>query len=137
MSIRPAWITFRRLIAGAMLCILPESEQCLGAETGGRDDRENVRVDVTEQRKEVIAESGFRSEQIETARLSVKGRSQYLAGDLTGARATFQQVESRDPESIEARNFLQRIAAESVERGELNREKTRAQLLEEVTKSWQ
>jgi general secretion pathway protein D len=76
-------------------------------------------------------------EREEIARLNVKGRSQYLAGDIQGARATFHEVENRDPENTEARKFLRRIAAESVERGELNREKTRTQLLEEVTKSWQ
>src|SRR5690606_6937900 len=73
----------------------------------------------------------------ETQKLSTKGRSQYLAGDRAGARTTFQQVEFRDPENAEARKFLQRIAAESIDDGELNREKTRTQLLEEVTKSWQ
>lgn len=84
-----------------------------------------------------VVESAFEAEQREIARLATKGRSQFLAGDLHGAKTTFQQLEIHDPENTEAKAFLQRIAAESVAYGELNREKTRAQLLEEVTKSWQ
>lgn len=70
-------------------------------------------------------------------RLAAKGRSQYVAGDFDGARTTFRELERDDPENTEAKTFLRRIATESVERGEMNREKTRALLLDEVTKSWQ
>lgn len=78
-----------------------------------------------------------RKDDMDTARLMGKGRSQYVAGNIDGARATFLQIEMRDPENKEAKLFLHRIARESAEQGELNRKKTRAQLLEEVTKSWQ
>ena len=71
------------------------------------------------------------------ARVMAKGRSQFLAGDVEGARATFLVIEMQDPENEDAKLFLRRIALASAERGEVNREKTRAQLLEEVTKSWQ
>jgi general secretion pathway protein D len=69
--------------------------------------------------------------------LANKGRSQYVAGDFEGARLTFQNLERLDSENGDAKMFLQRIATESAKRGELNREKTRALLLDEVTKSWQ
>ncbi|MEO6006388.1 MAG: hypothetical protein ABIZ04_15445 [Opitutus sp.] len=66
-----------------------------------------------------------------------KGRSQYLAGDSEAARETFRRIEMADPENSKAKEFLRRIAADTTRAGEINREKTRAQLLEEVTTSWQ
>jgi general secretion pathway protein D len=118
--------------------ILSEGISGFAVEAGERSERgESGEAEVSTAASEIAAESRFRLEREEIARLNVKGRSQYLAGDVQGARATFQEVEIRDPENTEARKFSQRIAAESVERGELNREKTRTQLLEEVTKSWQ
>ncbi len=76
-------------------------------------------------------------ESSEVERLVRKGRSQYLAGDEDLAMETFREVESREPGNREAKDFLRRIATAKASTGELNREKTRAQLLEEVTKSWQ
>ncbi len=113
----------RRLLAGAILiCSFGNAATLRAEDVGGT---------------ELATDTTVASEHRETTRLSAKARSQYLAGDSDGARATFQQVEMRDPENVDAKTFLQRMAAESVERGELNREKTRTQLLEEVTKSWQ
>jgi general secretion pathway protein D len=77
------------------------------------------------------------AERAELTQMAVKGRSQYLAGDVDGAQETFRALETRDPDNAEAKSFLTRIARERAEVGTLNREKTRAQLLEEVTKSWQ
>lgn len=73
----------------------------------------------------------------EATRLVEIGRSQYLAGDLEAAAGTFRAVEAADPENVAAKTFLVRIARDRSDAGELNREKTRAQLIEEVTKSWQ
>ena len=81
--------------------------------------------------------SPFEIERAETGRLAVKGRSQYLAGDIDGAQETFRAIETRDPDNAEAKKFLLRIAREKSDVGGLNREKTREQMIEEVTKSWQ
>ncbi|HYD84050.1 MAG TPA: hypothetical protein VEA63_08345, partial [Opitutus sp.] len=66
-----------------------------------------------------------------------KGRSQYLAGENEMAEETFREVERADPGNPEADEFLKRIARDRLARGELHRERTRAQLLNEVTQSWE
>jgi general secretion pathway protein D len=83
------------------------------------------------------ADSAFIAERAATAQLVAKGRAQYLAGDVDGAQATFREVEAKEPDNTVAKGFLLRIANEKTETGALNREKTRAQLLEEVAKGWQ
>ncbi len=79
----------------------------------------------------------FAADRAATERLVAKGRAQYLVGDIDGAQETFRAVEAREPDNTVAKGFLFRIAQEKTETGALNREKTRAQLLEEVAKSWQ
>jgi general secretion pathway protein D len=79
----------------------------------------------------------FVRERAEIAQMVAKGRSQFLAGDLDGAADTFRRVEAADPDNAEAKIFLQRIAQQRGTIGVINREKTRAQLLEEVAKAWQ
>ena len=79
----------------------------------------------------------FLAERAATAQLVAKGRAQYVAGDIDGAQATFRSVEAKEPDNTVAKGFLLRIAQEKTETGALNREKTRAQLLEEVAKGWQ
>jgi general secretion pathway protein D len=79
----------------------------------------------------------FIKDQKEIAKLVAKGRSQYLAGDLDGAQESFRAVETIDAGSPEAKSFLTRIASEKSKVGELNRGKSRAQMLEEVNNSWQ
>ncbi|MBW8782744.1 MAG: type II secretory pathway, component PulD [Verrucomicrobia bacterium] len=79
----------------------------------------------------------FITDQKEIAKLAAKGRSQYLASDVDGAQETFRLVESIDPSNPEAKSFLTRIAREKSAIGTLNREKTHAQLIEEVANSWQ
>jgi general secretion pathway protein D len=83
------------------------------------------------------SDSSFSSEQASVNGLISKGRSQYLGGDVGGAEATFKEVETMDPDNSEAKNFLRRIAQQKREAGWLNHEKTREQLLEEVTNAWQ
>jgi len=80
---------------------------------------------------------GFIKDQKEIAKLVAKGRSQYLAGDLDGAQESFRSVETIDAGSPEAKSFLTRIASEKAKVGELNRGKSRAQMIEEVANSWQ
>ncbi|CAM3109293.1 FecR domain-containing protein [Rariglobus hedericola] len=80
---------------------------------------------------------GFIADQKEIAKLAAKGRSQYLAADADGAQETFRQIEAIDPNNPEAKSFLSRIAKEKAKIGELNRDKTRNQMLEEVANSWQ
>ena len=79
----------------------------------------------------------FVADRAATVQLIVKGRAQYVAGDIDGAQATFRAIEAQEPDNTVAKGFLLRIAQEKTETGALNREKTRAQLLEEVAKGWQ
>lgn len=79
----------------------------------------------------------FAADRAATAEMIAKGRAQYVAGDLDGAQETFRSIEAREPDNTVAKGFLLRIADEKTETGALNREKTRAQMLEEVAKSWQ
>lgn len=69
--------------------------------------------------------------------LHLRGRSQFFAGDIEGAEATFKQIEALDPNNDAAKNFLIRIARERQEMGYLNKLKTREQLLQEVSNAWQ
>ncbi len=69
--------------------------------------------------------------------LNLRGRSQFFAGDIEGAEATFKQIEALDPNNDAAKNFLIRIARERQEMGYLNKLKTREQLLQEVSNAWQ
>jgi len=80
---------------------------------------------------------GFIKDQKEIAKLVAKGRSQYLAGDLDGAQESFRGVETIDVGSPEAKSFLTRIATDKAKVGELNRGKSRAQMMEEVNNAWQ
>ncbi len=79
----------------------------------------------------------FAADRAATSALVAKGRAQYVAGDIDGAQATFRAIEANEPDNTVAKGFLIRIAQEKIETGALNREKTRAQLLEEVAKGWQ
>jgi len=79
----------------------------------------------------------FAAERAGLAQLIARGRAQYVAGDIDGAQETFRMIEAQEPDNTVAKGFLLRIAEEKAETGVLNREKTRAQLLEEVAKSWQ
>lgn len=69
--------------------------------------------------------------------LAAKGRSQYLAADADGAQETFRQLEAIDPNNVDGKYFLGRIAKEKAQLGELNRDKTRGPMLEEVANAWQ
>jgi general secretion pathway protein D len=83
------------------------------------------------------ADPAFVAERAAIERLIAKGRAQYVAGDIDGAQETFRGVEAQEPDNTVAKGFLLRIANEKTDTGALNREKTRAQLLEEVAKGWQ
>ncbi|MGH7959514.1 MAG: type II secretory pathway, component PulD, partial [Opitutaceae bacterium] len=89
--------------------------------------------------KPVVAavDPAFAADRAAIGQLVAKGRAQYVAGDLDGAQETFRSIEAMEPDNTVAKGFLLRIAGEKTETGVLNREKTRAQLLEEVAKSWQ
>lgn len=84
-----------------------------------------------------LVDPGFLAARAAAERLVAKGRAQYLAGDIDGAQETFRSVEAQEPDNTVAKGYLLRIADEKAETGALNREKTRAQLLEEVAKGWQ
>lgn len=69
--------------------------------------------------------------------LELRGRSQFFAGDIDGAEATFKQIETLDPNNVMAKSFLVRISEERQSMAYLNKLKTRKQLLEEVSSAWQ
>ena len=79
----------------------------------------------------------FIADKKEIAKLVAKGRSQYLAADSDGAQETFRRIEAIDPNNVDAKYFLSRIAKEKAEIGQLNYDKTRNQMLEEVANAWQ
>ncbi|CAM2926095.1 VWA domain-containing protein [Rariglobus hedericola] len=66
-----------------------------------------------------------------------KGRSDYLAGNMSQAEETFHAVLAADSANPQAKAFLTRIQKEKAEIGELNRSRNRKQMLEEVSNSWQ
>tara|TARA_R100000027_G_scaffold67749_1_gene68496 strand:- start:17981 stop:21088 length:3108 start_codon:yes stop_codon:yes gene_type:complete len=69
--------------------------------------------------------------------LLVKGRAQFVNGDIQGARQTFAQVETISPENVEAKAFLYEIAERSSTSGYIDRTKTRAEMLNQVSRAWQ
>lgn len=83
------------------------------------------------------ASPNFLAEQESIAALLLRGRSQYVAGDIDGAENTLKRAELLDPENLEAKGLLVRIAADRRRTTLLNREKTREQMLVDVTRAWQ
>jgi general secretion pathway protein D len=79
----------------------------------------------------------FIADQKNIAALSARARSQYAAGAIDEAQSTFQEIETYAADNAEAKYFLKRIADDKARIGVLNREKTRAQMVEEVAKGWQ
>ncbi|MCH6257041.1 hypothetical protein MLD52_10815 [Puniceicoccaceae bacterium K14] len=75
--------------------------------------------------------------QEEISALELRARSQFFAGDIDGAEATFKQIEVLDPNNDKAKSFLIRISRERESMAFLNKLKTREQLLEEVSSAWQ
>lgn len=107
---------------------------------GSSSRSESIERQITRAEARPVAaavDPGFVADRAATAQLIAKGRAQYVAGDLDGAQGTFRAIEAQEPDNTVAKGFLLRIAEEKTETGALNREKTRAQLLEEVAKSWQ
>jgi len=115
-----------------------------------RDQRNILRQQSSYQAKRVAASGSGRGglpiEQIspdfvnlqeEIATLSLRGRSQFVAGDIDGAEATFKRIEALDPNNAMAKSFQIRISQERQSMAYLNKMKTREQLLEEVSNAWQ
>ncbi|MEM9159440.1 MAG: type II secretory pathway, component PulD [Verrucomicrobiota bacterium] len=75
--------------------------------------------------------------QQEIEALTLRGRSQFFAGDIDGAEATFKQIESIDPNNAMAKSFLVRISRERQSMAYLNKLKTREQMIEEISSAWQ
>ena len=69
--------------------------------------------------------------------LLLKGRSLYLAGNFEGASRAFQEIDTIQPGHIESNLFLKKIAERLDSQNYATRLKTRSQLLEEVSSSWQ
>ncbi|MGH8020138.1 MAG: hypothetical protein ACREIA_18035, partial [Opitutaceae bacterium] len=84
-----------------------------------------------------LSTASYTADQTVIENLLTRARGQFLAGDINGAEITFKDVETRDPSNTEAKEFLRRIAEGRRHDGWLDREKTREQMLEEVSRSWQ
>ena len=122
--------------AAARLAMAEHAQLAPAASTRAEGlERQIARVETTPAKPGV--DPAFAADRAATAQMIAKGRAQYVAGDLDGAQGTFRSVEAQEPDNTIAKGFLLRIAEEKAETGALNREKTRAQLLEEVAKSWQ
>jgi general secretion pathway protein D len=80
---------------------------------------------------------GFVEETQRVEDLLVRGRAQFVNGDIEGARQTFALVETISPENVEAKAFLYEIAKRANEEGYLDRTKTRAEMLNQVSRAWQ
>lgn len=115
-----------------------------------RDERDILRQQSSYDAKRVAAsESGkarlpieqispdFVNLQEEVEALSLRGRSQFVAGDIDGAEATFKRIEALDPNNAMAKSFQVRISQERQSMAYLNKLKSREQLLEEVSSAWQ
>jgi len=81
--------------------------------------------------------AGFEARTAFIDALLARGRDQFVAGDYSGAETTFKDVETRDPNNSEAKSYLFRIAELRRLAGVIDREKTREQMLEEVSRTWQ
>jgi len=118
------------LLVLALVCpVLP-------AMAGAQDGDTERHLDDWEAGNATEAESIARAEVGDNDRLHLRGRSQYLAGDYTGAEQTFRELARRDPKSPEAQDYLQRIAADRREGANRQRVHTREELLGEVDRSW-
>lgn len=107
-------------------------------ETASRQDARVSRAELNPPLQPISkASPDFLNEQKEVAALLSKGRSQYVAGDVDGALETFRYIETISTQNAEAKYFLKRIAEERARLGVLNRERTRASMIEEVAGSWQ
>lgn len=80
---------------------------------------------------------GFSDEQERIRNLIRMGRAQYLNGDIYGAEQTFGEVEAIDVYNAEAKAMLARIADDKRRRSNLDRQKTRSQMLQEIGEAWQ
>lgn len=76
-------------------------------------------------------------DQADIKELLIKARSQFLIGDYQGTQRTLKDVEVRDPDNTEGKALQTRLAKVLNEKGEHDYRKTRAQMLEEVNRSWQ
>ncbi len=83
------------------------------------------------------ASPGFTDRRKEVARRLARAHAQYEAGDLDGAEESFRAAEVLAPDDREPKAWLRRIAQDRESGGDLNRGLSRAQMLEEVAKSWQ
>lgn len=66
-----------------------------------------------------------------------RGRRLYLAGDIKGAEAEFKSQLEKAPENPAAIAFVDRIEKDKAQQADLNRAKTRAAMLAEVSSAWQ
>lgn len=124
--------------------LVREESERLRAESGARGEatgrRSTARLDMPRPPQEVLLEEvspGFVRMRAEIDELLRRGRAQFVGGDFAGARETFAQIEARDPNNAEAKFFQAQIAARTRAAGDLDRYKTKEQMLEEVARGWQ
>ncbi|MGF1482932.1 MAG: hypothetical protein ACFBZ8_01055 [Opitutales bacterium] len=78
----------------------------------------------------------FAARQARVEQALVEGRARYLMGDLVGARSDFNLASKLDPNNVEAKAFLVRIAEDLADASYNDRVRTREELLEAVNKGW-
>jgi general secretion pathway protein D len=93
-----------------------------------RNDPRNYRLE------ETAPEFVERQEAVEKA--VVEGRARYLMGDLEGARQAFNRASKIDPNNVEAKAFLARIANTLTDITYNDRSVTRSTMLEVVARGW-
>lgn len=80
----------------------------------------------------------YNARQKRVSLLLADARAQYLFGDYQGAASTYRTVVAIDADNIEAKAYLTLIAKKlSNSVGKLTYQQTRAELLDEVAKTWQ
>jgi len=79
----------------------------------------------------------FVAEQSALAELLELGKAQFIAGDYDGAQETFGQIEARDPDHTEAKNYQAQIAGIQLASGRIDHTKTKTQMLADVGQGWQ
>ncbi|MFP6855573.1 MAG: hypothetical protein VB980_07295, partial [Opitutales bacterium] len=69
--------------------------------------------------------------------LLMQGRVRFLAGDMTGAVEVYRTIETRYPESNEAKSMLRRISELRESNSYLGYQKTRAEMFEWILYEWE
>lgn len=105
------------------------------AKRGGR--RSSGRVPNEPRTRVTGADSEASAQSDEIEQRIARARSHELSGDRESALAAYRAAEDLDPARPEVRRFFERIEREQARTGTSDREQTRSELIEQVSRSWQ